>query len=522
MPHSTQVSEDLYKNEKISLAVWLITFIVMLPTAMVVIGISSANVSLNNIAGSLAVSTDDVTWILTSYIIAEVIVLPLTSWLNSIFGRKKLILICTTIFTLGSLLCGLSTSLPMLVIARVIQGAGGGAMMPIAQAVLLENFPPSKRALAMSIFGIGILAAPIIGPSLGGWVTDNYSWTWIFYINVPIGIISIILSSVFIRDTEDNSDKKINKIDYIGLLSLIVWLVTMQIVLDQGQKADWFQSSWVCWLTFLSAIAFIVLVVWELYYKEAIMNLRVFKNLNFSIGCIIAAIFTSIIFSTIALFPLFLEALLRYPVALSGEVLMLRGVSCIFITILIGLIANKINRKFVISIGFIIWAISFLMFGDLNLEVSQDSFVWPNLICGIGQGLIFTPLTAMTFETLEISQMQNATGLYNLIRNIGASLGISSMKTMLANNAQVHQAYLVSHLAPTSLVYQQKLAQLVKQYSYHMDLYTATHKAAGQIYNLLIQQSTLLSYIDLFRFYALLSIIAIPAVLLYRSKNKSK
>lgn len=500
---------------------WFIAIIVMIPTFVVVLNTSIANVALPNIAASFAISTDDATWVLTGYLVANGIILPSTLWFCNLIGRKNFLMLCTAVFAFGSILCGFSVNLPMMVLSRVIQGLGGGALMPIAQSILLESFPHSKRGSAMALFGIGVMAAPIIGPTLGGWITDNYSWKWIFFINVPISILGIVLAYFFVQDPVD-ANRKAGKLDVIGFMALIIWLVSQQIILDKGQRADWFGSAWVCQLTFVAITFMIFFIVWELFCKNSIVDLQIFKDRNFTAGCIVSAIQNGIVYGTLTLLPLFLQHLIGYTATSSGAVMTWRGLSLILMIILYGYFANKLNTKFVISLGFFVMAVSFVMFTQMNLSISMDSIIYPNLICGIGLGLMYTPLTTITFETLHIKHMANGAGIYNLIRSIGGSIGISITNTLLNNYSQIHQNYLVANLHSSSLFYQHKLSKIHAYLSVHMDYVTALHKANYSLYKSLVQQASLLSYMDVFAVYAILSFILVPTVIIFRTVNGNK
>src|SRR5947209_11113227 len=292
---------------------WLIAASVMLATFMEVLDTSVANVALPHIAGNLSATPEEATWVLTSYLVSNAIILPATNWLGRFFGRKRFLIVCIAIFTLSSAVCGAAASLGMLIVARIAQGAGGGALQPIAQAVLMESFPREKRGSAMAVFGMGVVVAPIIGPTLGGWITDNYSWRWIFYINVPIGILAIFMANTFIEDPPYIKNQKPGRIDYIGFGLMALGLAALQLVLDKGQEEDWFSSNWIVLVTIFSVAALIAFVVWELKTKEPIVNLRVFTNRNFAVGTVLIASVGIVLYGSTALLPLFLQTLLGYP-----------------------------------------------------------------------------------------------------------------------------------------------------------------------------------------------------------------
>lgn len=501
---------------------WLIVIAVMLSTFMVTLDSSVANVALPNMAGSFSASSDESMWILTSYLIAMGIVLPTTAWFSTIFGRKNFLIICTVLFTIASILCGIATSLQMMIFARILQGLGGGALQPISQAILLESFPKEKRGVAMSVFGLCVVLAPVIGPVLGGWITDNFSWNWIFFINVPIGILAVILSQIFIEDPPYIVRGLIHKIDYIGFLTLIIWLVTLQIILDNGQKSGWFDSSWVCYTALVSVIAMIFFFVWELHFKDSIIDLTVFKDRNFAVGTILSAINNGILYSTLAILPLFLQNLLGYTAYYSGIAIMPRGVGC-FLTIgFAGYISDKIDNRIIAIIGFILLAISCFMFGNLNLEISINNIILPNLVCGLALGLILVPLFTLSFGTLSNDRINNASGLFNLMRNIGGGIGVSVVSALLSQSSQIHQNAMVGNLNSLNPVFVQR-TQLIQYYlSIHMNQFVAIQKANAFMYNALLKQSTLWSYIDNFRLYGLLCLILVPIVLTFKIKSKKQ
>jgi len=501
---------------------WLIALAVMLPTFMVILDSSVANVALPHMAGSFSATSNESMWILTSYLVANGIIIPSTAWFCSIFGRKNFLIICTIIFTLASALCGIANSLDLMIFARIIQGLGGGALMPISQSVLLESFPPSKRGISMAIFGIGIILAPVIGPTLGGWITDNYSWHWIFLINIPIGIMAIILSQMFVEDPPYIKSKTIQKIDYIGFISLIIWLITLQVVLDKGQQSDWFGSEWICWTSFVSVSAMIFFIIWELHFKDSIIDLKAFKDRNFIIGATLSTIVSGILYSTLAILPLFLQSLLGYTAYLSGMSITPRGIGSMLSIGLAGYLSNKIDNRIQIAFGFALLAISCLMFGNLNLNITMNNIILPNIICGLALGFVFTPLTILTFQTLRNEQVANATGIFSLLRSIGGSIGVSIVSTMLSRYAQTHQSYMVSHLSPLNPVFQQKINMLNHFLAMHMNPVIAAHKANYFVYVTLLKQSVLWSYIDNFRFYGLISLILIPTAFIFKNVKNVK
>jgi MFS transporter, DHA2 family, multidrug resistance protein len=494
---------------KPSFSPWLIATSVMLATFMEVLDTSVANVSLPHIAGNLSATPEESTWVLTSYLISNAIILPATNWLGYFFGRKRFLIVCIVIFTFSSALCGAATSLGMLLLARVLQGAGGGALQPIAQAVLLESFPPERRGPAMAVYGMGIVVAPIIGPTLGGWITDNYSWRWIFYINVPVGILAVLMAQSFIEDPPYIRSQRPGRIDYIGFGLMAVGLATLQIVLDKGQEDDWFASVFITRALIIAVIALVAFVVWELRSREPIVNLRVLANRNFAVGTALIFAMGVVLYGTSALLPLFLQTLLGYPAEQSGLAVSPRGIGAIISMVLIGRLVGKIDGRYLIMFGFVVVGISTWVLGNIDLEITIRSVAWPQIFSGFAIGFVFVPLTVLATGTLSNEQIGNATGIYNLMRNVGGGFGIAAVTTMLARGAQAHQATMVSHLTPYDPVFQQRVAEL-------MNTLGGPTQAYGAIYQMVLRQASLLAYIDNFRLLALMCFVCAPAALLFK------
>jgi DHA2 family multidrug resistance protein len=502
---------------------WLIAAAVMLATFMEVLDTSVANVALPHIAGNLSATPEESTWVLTSYLVSNAIILPATNWLSRYFGRKRFLIFCIVIFTLSSALCGAAASLGMLIFARILQGAGGGALQPIAQSVLLESFPPEKRGSAMAVFGMGIVVAPIIGPTLGGWITDNYSWRWIFYINVPVGILAVLMANAFVEDPPYIKNQKPGRIDYIGFGLMALGLAALQLVLDKGQEEDWFSSSFITLTTVFAVLAIIAFVIWELRSAEPIVNLRILGNRNFAVGTMLMTIMGIVLYGTIALLPLFLQTLLGYPAVQSGMAVSPRGIGSIISMIIIGRLIGKIDSRYLIMFGFTVLAFSTYLFSDINLEISMGSIVWPSIISGLAMGFVFVPLTTTAMGTLANEQMGNASGVFNLMRNTGGSIGIAAVTTFLARGAQTHLAQMIPNLSPYNPVFQQRLQQM--QYGFGArsgSPFAATQQAYGAIYGTAVKQAMVLSYIDNFRLLAFMCVLCIPAALLFKRVKASK
>jgi MFS transporter, DHA2 family, multidrug resistance protein len=495
---------------------WLITLTVMMAVFMEVLDTSIANIALPHIAGSLSATPEEATWVLTSYLVSNAIVLPMTGWLGNYFGRKRVLISCMVMFTLASALCGMAWSLPTLVIARILQGVGGGAMVPIAQAIMLESFPPNKRGAAMAVFAQGVVVAPILGPVIGGWITDSYSWRWIFYINLPVGILAALMAKWFVEDPPYIQRNKKADIDFVGLGLLAVWLATMQIVLDKGQEADWFGTEWVRWFTLTSILAFVGFIAWEFSVEHPLVDLRVFKNRNFTVGLILMTSLAAVLYGTTAQLPLFLQTLMGYPALQSGYALAPRGVAAFFTTWCVGRLVGKIRLRWMLIFGFAMLAWSSFALSHINLQVSKMSVIWPSVLNGIAISFIFVPLTTATMSQLGQQQIGNASGLYNLMRNLGGSIGIAFVTTTLARGAQAHQALMVGHLTPTDPAFTQQLAEAQQSLTPQSDPVMAAHQAYASIYNLLNAQAHLWAYVDSFRIFGALVLCCIPLVFLFR------
>ena len=498
---------------KPSFSPWLIAIAVMLATFMEVLDTTIVNVSLRHIAGNLAAGEDEATWVLTSYLVSNAIVLPASAWFSKFFGRKRFLMVCVVIFTLSSFLCGVATSLPILIFARVLQGIGGGALQPIANAVMLESFPPKKRGMAMAIYGLGVVVAPVIGPTLGGWITDNYSWRWVFYINVPIGIIALFMMNRFLEDPPYIKNAKPGRIDAVGFGLMALGLATLQIILDKGQQDDWFEASWIVWASVIAVTALVAFVIWELRAKDPIVNLRILRNRNFALGATLITAMGIIAYAPMTILPQFLQGLLGYPALNSGMALSPRGLGAMVGMPLVGLLISRVDSRLLIATGFTLTAITCFLLGNLTLDVSGMHFVGPNVIQGIAMGLIFVPLTTTAMGTLKNEEIGNATGIFSLVRNIGAGVGISLVTTAVSRNTQSHQTTLAAHFSPYSSVFQEKLQALQQGLS--------LEQAYAAFNGMLMKQASLLAYVDTFRWMALGCLLCVPLVLLLKKAKSS-
>jgi DHA2 family multidrug resistance protein len=516
----TSASTAAHEPWKPSHNPWLIALAVMLAPFMEVLDTSVANVALPHIGGNLSATPEEATWVLTSYLVSNAIVLPMTGWLGNYFGRRRLFLLCVALFTFASVLCGMATSLAFLIVARILQGLGGGAMVPIAQAILLESFPVAKRGAAMAAFSMGIIVAPILGPTLGGWITDNYSWRWIFYINVPVGILAFVMAEVLVEDPPYIRRNKHATVDFAGFALLAIWLGTLQIVLDKGQEMDWFQSAWICWLAAISAVSFVAMLIWEFRAEHPVVDLRVFRNRNFATGVVLITAVGVVLYGTTAAIPIYLQTLMGYTALGSGLTLSPRGLAAFASTLVVARLVGRVRNRYLLFTGFGLVAVSSFMLARVNLSVDMATVIWPSVVNGIGISFIFVPLTTSTVAYLRQDQMGNATGLYNLMRNIGGSLGIALVTTMLARDAQVHQAAMVSHTTPYDPAYLQQLAVVQSALSAHGDPVTAATQAQAMVYNQVLQQAKLWAFVDNFRLFGVLCLACMPLVFLFRKVHR--
>ena len=513
---STPFTQDGAAEWRPSFNPWLIAMAVMLATFMEVLDTTITSVALPNMAGSLSSTNDEATWVLTSYLVANAIVLPASGWFSLRFGRKRFLLACTGLFTFASFLCGLAPSMPVLILARILQGAGGGALQPLSQAILLESFPREKQGMAMAMFGLGVVGAPIIGPFLGGWLTDNYSWRWVFNINIPIGVLAVFLIARYVEDPPYIRNARPGTIDAIGFGLLTVWLATLQIVLDKGQEADWFASAWIAWFSVISISALLLLIVRELRTPEPIVNLRVFRDRNFWAGTAMMTVLMAGMYSALTMLPLFLQTLLGYTSQSAGLATAPRGIGAMIAMPIVGILMSYMDSRWLMSLGVACIAVSTLLLGNVTLDVAMASIVWPNVLYGLGMGMVMVPLMAIAVGTLPNEKIGNASGIFNLMRNLGGSIGISISTTFLARMTQTHQADLVGHMTPYNPVFRHQLSALVGGMSRYSAAPRARMQAYGMLHGVLMQQSNLKAYVDMFCWTALIMALCLPGAWLLK------
>ena len=495
---------------------WLVTVSVMLPTFMEVLDTAIASVALPYIAGSLSASNSEATWVLTSYLVANAVILPASNWFARRFGRKRFLLTCVVIFTIASFFCGAAPSLAVILLARVLQGAGGGALQPLSQSILLESFPVQKRSMAMAAYGLGIVVAPVLGPTLGGWLTDTFSWRYAFYINIPVGVLAVFMISRFVHDPPYIKHAKVGPFDNLGFGLLVVWTGCLQVVLDKGQEDDWFGAVWVRWAV-AALIAALVGWVWHSWRKpQGLVDLHVMKNRNFRTGCFLIALLGMCIYITIAILPLYYQEVLGYTAFAAGLVVGPRGIGSFIGSPVIGILGSRIDNRLLLTSGFIGFGICSLIFGSVNLSIGPYTLLIPILVTGFALSFVFVPLATMTTSTLSREEMGNATGLFNMLRNIGGSIGIAMATTAIIRRAALHQTEIGANVTASGYILQQKAAQAGVYLGHRLGPAAGRPGTMGLFYGMLQQQSALMAYVDVFRWTALLAFFCAGAVWLFR------
>ncbi|MHB8654575.1 MAG: DHA2 family efflux MFS transporter permease subunit [Terriglobia bacterium] len=495
---------------------WIIAIAVMSSTFMEVLDTTVVNVSLPHIAGDLSATIDESTWVLTSYLVANAIVLPITGWLANYFGRKRLLIAAVTGFTAASFLCGLAPNLPLLIIFRVIQGACGGGLQPLSQAVLLEAFPPKERGKAMAFWALGIVVAPMLGPVLGGWLTDDYSWRWVFYINIPIGVIAIIMTKLFIFDPP-YIRRGSSRVDYWGIGMLAVGIGALQILLDKGQEEDWFGSHWITGLAIVSGVSLLIFVIRELRVPHPVVDLRVFKIRSYATGVFLMTVVGFVLYGSLVLLPIFLQTLLGYPAVQAGIAMAPRGFGSFITMPIIGMIMARFDPRKLLVIGMATASFTLFQLSWLNLDAGYWQIFWPQIIQGMALAFLFVPLTTATMAPISQERMGNATSIFNLMRNIGGSIGIASATTMIARREQVHTNILGQHINLYDMAARMRIAGLRAFFmSKGADSASATHQAYAALFGLVQRQAAMQSFIEVFWLMGVIFLAIVPLVFIMR------
>jgi DHA2 family multidrug resistance protein len=494
---------------------WIIAITVTLATFMEVLDTSIANVALPHIAGSLSAGQDESTWVLTSYLVSNAIVLPLSGWLSSIMGRKNFYMSCVALFTVSSFLCGLAPNLSTLIVCRVLQGAGGGGLQPSEQAILADTFPPAKRGMAFAVYGMAVVTAPAIGPTLGGWITDNFTWRWIFFINIPVGIISILLTSRLIQDPPYFKRRKLSetRIDYIGLGFVALGLGTLQVVLDKGQRDDWFESHFIVILSLICAVSLIFVVIWEWRQKDPIIDLHLFRDRTFGISNLLMFMLGFALLGSTLLLPLFTQTLLGYTAQEAGFALMPGGFTIILLLPLVGFMLSRYSPRYLLLFGLVMLSGSLFHMAGFDLEIDFRTAANARIFQAIGMAFLFVPINTAAYAFLPRDKNNAASGLMNLARNIGGSVGISLVTTMLDRRTQVHLNDLSRNLSASNPAFRammQGAAQAMRAHGASAAF--ATQQAYALIEGTVQRQATMLAYIDDFRLLAISILCMIPLV----------
>ena len=502
------MSTDAAPVAKPAINPWLIAVVASIATFMEVLDTTITNVSLSHIAGSLAASQDESTWVLTSYLVANGIILPISGWLSNTLGRKRFFMLCIAGFTGASFLCGAATSLPVLIIFRLIQGLAGGGLQPTQQAIVLDSFPPEKRGAVFGITGITLIAAPIIGPTLGGWITDSFSWRWIFFINVPVGIIALLLVYRLIEDPPHAKAQGFKNIDFTGLAAIAFGLGALQIMLDKGQQDDWFDSNYIRSLAAFAA-GLLSFAVWRLWHQpDPIVNLRLFRERGFRYGSMLIFFTGFVLYASSALLPLLVQSQFGYDATLAGLILSPGGIAIIFLMPVAGKLIGKFPAKYLVMVGITFCAIGCLYTSFVTPQTDYTTFVWMRVLTVLGLPFLFIPVSTLAFMNVPKGENNKASALFSLSRNLGGSVGIALVTSYLARRMQVNQTTLSGHLVPADPVYQQTLASITNSLlAQGRTAFGASQEAVGQIYQQLIKQASILAYADAFRLMFLCMIV---------------
>jgi MFS transporter, DHA2 family, multidrug resistance protein len=498
---------------------WIIAIAVTLATFMEVLDTSIANVALPHIAGSLSAGQDESTWILTSYLVSNAIVLPLSGWLSSIVGRKRFYMGCVALFTVSSFLCGLAPNLPLLIFFRVLQGAGGGGLQPSEQAILADTFPPAKRGMAFAVYGIAVVTAPAIGPTLGGWITDNFSWRWIFFVNIPVGVLSMLLTSRLIQDPPYFRRRKLSetKIDYIGLGLIALGLGALQIVLDKGQRDDWLESRFILGFTITAAAALVCAVLWEWFHKDPIVDLHLFRDRNFAASNFLMFMLGFALLGSTLLLPLFMQTLLGYTAERAGMALSPGGLVIMMLLPLVGFLLSRYPARWLLFFGLSVLSLSLFHMTSFDLNVDFRTVMWARVFQGAGMAFLFVPINTAAYAFLPREKNNAASGLMNLARNIGGSVGISFVTTLLARRTQFHQARLSENLSRTNPYLGNMLQGLVARFTgAGIDAASAMQRAYAMVQGTVIKQATMQAYVDCFWILGVTIGCLLPAVFLVK------
>ena len=505
---------------------WAVALTVTLATFMEVLDSSIANVALPHIAGSLGATQDESTWVLTSYLVSNAIVLPISAWLATRFGRKRFYMTCVALFTASSFLCGLAPSLAMLVAFRVMQGLGGGGLAPSEQAILADTFPPSMRGIAFSVYGMAVVVAPAIGPTLGGWITDNFTWRWIFYINIPVGILSLFLTTRLVEDPpylkEDRKRSLGHPVDFVGLGLIALAIACLQIVLDKGEEADWFATHWITLCFVVAIISFITWIVWEARHPDPIVDVKLFKRRNFATAMFFTFVLGIVLYGTTVVIPQFLQSLMGYSAVKAGEALSGGGFTMMVMMPIAGILVSRLDPRMMMAAGFAMTAGALWhMATHLNLQMDFGTAAMLRVYQTIGLAFIFIPSNTLAYVGIPRNKNNQVSGMNAFIRNIGGSIGIAVITTFLTRLGQQHQNDMVAHAHVGNSAFDSMvngLALAVGRVT--SDSAAATRQAYARVYRLVQSQATLLAYVDIVTIMAFAVALLIPIVFIMKKPPK--
>jgi DHA2 family multidrug resistance protein len=504
----------------------MIAPVVALAAFMEVLDISIANVALQHIAGSLAATLDEATWVLTSYLVANAIVLPMSGWLANAIGRRRYFLGCIVGFSVTSLMCGLAPSLPLLIVARALQGITGGGLQPNAQAILADAFPPHKRGQAFAIYGISVVFAPAIGPTLGGWITDNFSWRWVFLLNVPVGVLlSLLAARVIVDPPERVAALKTRfkgglRFDTIGFSFLVVGMCALQVVLDKGQEDDWWSSAFITKLSVLAVVALAAFVVWELRNPHPIVDLRLLANRNFALGNILMFMLGFILLSSTVLLPLYVQSVLGYTATEAGKVISPGGFAVMLMMPIVGGLVGRVDARWLVAIGLVATSLALFNMTRFNTDIDYATVAWARIYQSVGLGMLFIPVNTIAFLGLPPAKNNDASALINMMRNLGGSFGIAIATTVLARRQQHHQNVLVGHVTPYTSQYDTTIQAMQQAFARNAaSTVDSLHQAQAQLYAMVQRQALALSYIDAFWLLAFVFAAMLPLVLMLRKPD---
>lgn len=490
---------------------WLIAPVVALAAFMEVLDISVANVALPHIAGDLSVSQDESTWTLTSYLVTNAIVMPISGWLSERFGRKRFFVTCIAGFTVASLFCGLAPSLGALTLLRALQGAAGGGLQPTGQAILTDAFPEQQRGMATAIYAMAVVFAPAVGPTIGGWITDNYEWRWVFLINVPVGAALIVLIQLLLQPSGEETRRRGGTTDWIGLALIALCLGSLQVVMDRGQEDDWLASRLITTLAVTSAVALVLLIWWELPSKSPMVDLHLLKQGDFGIAFVLMLFFGFMILGTTYLLPAYAQNVMGYRATEAGEILAPGGLLLVALFPLVGRIINRVDLRLLIGFGILSCGLAIWWMTNFYLEVSMGALAEGRIMQATGLACLFLPINALAFRSIPRDRTNYASALINLARNFGGSIGISAASTIVTRREQLHQSRLVEHLQPLDRHFPDFIAQLSQTFHTSSSLETS-----ARAFQIAMQQITLLSYVDAFKVFAVAFLALLPLLLFVR------